>query len=59
MVFSLSIDIEDGVTRRDISMNLRRIAAGIERLDKGPFEEGDSAPIRSLEGDVIGEWEVK
>lgn len=57
MTFTLTIEIAEDVTRRDIALALRRAANGIERYDTGPFEEGDAGSIRA-KGDLVGNWEV-
>lgn len=57
MIFTLEFDMENNVTRRDVFLALNRVAATINRT-VGDFEEGDSAPIRGLEGSVIGKWTV-
>jgi len=58
MIFTLTIELEDDVTRPDVALALRRVAGGLERLDKSTFEDGDSGPIRNPRGGIIGDWEV-
>lgn len=59
MEFVLTIEIEDGVTRRDMALALRRVAAVFEKYDAdGTYEVGDSAPIYDLDGEHVGHWQV-
>lgn len=57
MQFILDLSIEPDVSRKDVALALRRVAAALERTD-APFEEGDTTPIRSPEGKRIGQWEI-
>lgn len=56
--FVLRLAMDEDVTRKDIALALHRQAAQFERTG-GEFEQGDSAPIRSPEGERIGEWVVE
>jgi len=59
MQFRLTILIDENLTRKDLTLNLKRIAATIERVDPvGTFEEGDGAPIRDIDGQKVGTWEI-
>ncbi len=59
MTFTLTIEIDNDVTRRDIALALRRTANGIERYDTGPFEDGDSGNVSDSQGESVGEWQVQ
>jgi hypothetical protein len=56
--FVLRMTIDDDVERKDIALALHRTGAHFERT-KGEIEEGDSAPIRSPDGEIIGEWTIE
>lgn len=56
--FILTLNIAHDVSRKDIALALRRAASSIEKTSD-EIEEGDGAPIRSPEGDCIGEWEIQ
>lgn len=60
MRFSLDISIDDDLTRKDLARNLRRVASTIERQAKREtFEEGDGGPIRDIDNNLVGEWEIR
>jgi hypothetical protein len=56
MTFTLTLEIHDNVSHRDMALALRRVAALIEKT-VGEFEEGDKQPIRDGK-EIIGEWSV-
>ena len=57
MTFTLTYEIAENVTRRDMALALRRAASLLEKT-VGTFEDGDRQPIRDTAGDVVGEWNV-
>lgn len=57
MTFTLTYEIDEDITHRDMALALRRAASLLEKT-KGRFEDGDKQPIRDTDGDVVGEWNV-